>query len=67
MSGFLTNTTSGHGGATNLKKYETAADALDAIEKIYNENVEKVKKRFREFAEGDKTSPLDIAYYPYLV
>ena len=66
MSGFLTNTTSGHGAATNLTKYETAEAALEAIETIYNENVAKVKKRFAAFADGDKTSPLDIAYYPYL-
>jgi len=66
MSGFLTNTTSGHGGATNLTEYTTAEDALHAIETIYKDNITKIKDRFADFANGDKTSPLDVAYYPYL-
>lgn len=66
MSGFLTNTTSGHGGATHLTEYTTAEDALHAIETIYNDNIFKIKDRFAAFAKGDKSSPLDVAYYPYL-
>ncbi|WP_169566687.1 AMP nucleosidase [Sneathiella limimaris] len=66
MTGFLTNTTSGHGTALGLTKYETADDALAAIETLYSENVSKIKKRFKAFTEGDNTTPLDTAYYPYL-
>lgn len=66
MSGFLTNATSGHGSARNLEKFDNADKALDAIEAIYKENTAKVKIRFEAFANGDKTSPLETAYYPYL-
>lgn len=66
MSGFLTNTSSGHGAAHSLQKFTDADKAVDAIIAIYNENAEKVKKRFDAFASGDKESPLDTGYYPYL-
>jgi len=66
MNGFLTNTASGHGAASNLSEHSTADSALAAIEAIYTENINRVKARFDAFAKGDKTSPLDAAYYPYL-
>ncbi|MBE7636005.1 AMP nucleosidase [Sneathiella sp. P13V-1] len=66
MTGFLTSVTSGHGNTRDLKEYHTAAEALTAIKRIYKENSEKVKTRFKAFSEGDKKSPLDVGYYPYL-
>jgi len=66
MSGFLANVTHGHGAARNLQEFTDAEKAVDAIEAIYNENADKLKKRFAEFSAGDKTSPLDTGYYPYL-
>lgn len=66
MSGFLANVTNGHGAARNLQEFTDAQKAVDAIETIYLENAEKVKKRFAEFSAGDKVSPLDTGYYPYL-
>lgn len=66
MSGFLANTTTDHGNARNLQEFTEADAALDAITKIYLENADKVKKRFATFSEGDKASPLDTGYYPYL-
>ncbi len=66
MSGFLTNTTSGHGSAKNLKEFDNADDALNEIEAIYTDNIARVKTRFEAFSNGDKTTPMEPAYYPYL-
>jgi AMP nucleosidase len=66
MSGFLTNVTSGHGSAHSFQKFDDADKALEAIEAIYTQNADQVKERFKSFSEGDKTSPLETGYYPYL-
>ncbi|MFT6559547.1 MULTISPECIES: AMP nucleosidase [Sneathiella] len=66
MSGFLSKTITGHGTARDLQEFTDADKAVDAIEAIYLENTEKVKKRFEAFSKGDKTSPLDTGFYPYL-
>ena len=56
----------GHGNARDLKEFTDADTAIDAIEAIYQDNAEKVKKRFEAFEAGDKKTPLDTGYYPYL-
>ncbi|MEP3244091.1 MAG: AMP nucleosidase [Sneathiella sp.] len=66
MSGFLANTTTGHGNASNLQEFTDADQAVTAIEAIYQENADKVKKRFAAFEAGDKESPLNTGFYPYL-
>ncbi|MBL4806156.1 MAG: AMP nucleosidase, partial [Rhodobacteraceae bacterium] len=55
-----------HGNATNLQEFTDADLAVQRIGEIYDENVEKIKKRFAAFEAGDKTSPADDAFYPYL-
>ncbi|MBO6825227.1 MAG: AMP nucleosidase [Sneathiella sp.] len=66
MTDFLTNVTSGHGNARDLQEYRTAEDAFAAIQKIYHANANQVKERFAAFEKGDKSTPLDVGYYPYL-
>ncbi|MCF8466228.1 MAG: AMP nucleosidase [Sneathiella sp.] len=66
MSEFLFGTDQNHGNVTNLQEFTDATEAFDYIKALYEENVEKVKSRFAEFEAGDKTSPADPAFYPYL-
>ncbi|MCR9212736.1 MAG: AMP nucleosidase [Proteobacteria bacterium] len=66
MNETLYSTDTPHGQATNLKEYTNAAEAVTRIREIYDENAAKIKTRFAAFEAGDKTSPSEEAYYPYL-
>lgn len=66
MSEFLFDTGGPHGNVTNLQEFTDENAAFEQIKLLYDENVAKVKNRFTEFEAGDKTSPADPAYYPYL-
>jgi len=66
MNMSLYNRDSLHGNATNLLEFNDASLATARIREIYDENVDKVKRRFAEFEAGDKSSPADDAFYPYL-
>ncbi|MFC4271734.1 AMP nucleosidase [Sneathiella chungangensis] len=66
MSEFLTGTAQPHGNATDLQEFTDAEAAFDYIKSLYEANIAKVKHRFARFEAGDKTSPAEPGYYPYL-
>ncbi|GLQ04863.1 AMP nucleosidase [Sneathiella chinensis] len=66
MSEFLKTVPGNHGNVSNLQEFTEPDAALAAIEALYEENANKVKQRFHAFENGDKTSPADPGYYPYL-
>ncbi len=66
MSEFLVGVDQNHGNVTDLQEFSDENAAFNRITALYEENVEKIKTRFSEFEAGDRTSPADPAYYPYL-
>ena len=52
--------------ATNLDAFDDVDAALARIETIYAEGTERVRRRFASFSAGDRASPGEASYYPYL-
>jgi len=60
-------TDAGHAEAHNsLQKFDDAEAALARIEEIYREGTRLVSQRFARFTAGDRSSPGQTGYYPYL-
>ena len=57
---------SGHGAARAIRRYDDAEAALARIVEIYEEGARRVRDRFERYAAGDRTSPGDVGYYPYV-
>ncbi|MZR29720.1 AMP nucleosidase [Sneathiella litorea] len=66
MSEFLNGEDLLHGNVTDLQEFTDENAAYERIKALYEENAAKVKTRFSAFEAGDKTSPAEPAYYPYL-
>ncbi|WP_373087858.1 AMP nucleosidase [Sneathiella sp.] len=66
MNEFLSATDQNHGNVTLLQEFNDAAGAFEYLKSLYDENIAKVKNRFAAFEKGDKSSPADTAYYPYV-
>ncbi len=66
MSELLMDAATPHGNVTELQEFTDENAAFERIMALYEENISKVKARFSAFEAGDKTSPADPAYYPYL-
>ncbi len=57
---------SGHGTARALRRYDEAEPAFERILRIHEEGERRVRDRFHRFAEGDRESPGEIGFYPYV-
>ena len=57
---------SGHGAARALRRYDDAEAVFERIREIHDEGTHRVRERFERFAAGDRDSPGDIGYYPYV-
>ena len=66
MSDLLNGLTGPHGNVTDLQEFTDETAAYERIRTLYAENAKKVKRRFSEFEAGDKTSPAEAGFYPYL-
>ena len=54
-------------GAHSLKRFEEADAAVARITDIYNTGTRRVRERFDAFAAGDRETPAEPAYYPYVM
>jgi len=54
-------------GVHSLRKFDDADAAVARIAEIYETGVRRVRERFDAFAAGDRTSPAEPAYYPYVM
>ena len=54
-------------GVHSLKPFDDADAAVARIVEIYDTGARRVRERFDAFAAGDKTSPGEPAFYPYLM
>lgn len=52
--------------AVKPKKYEDPQDAFKAIEKIYDEQVEFLRKQFKSYVAGDAPKDRVSGFYPYI-
>ena len=48
------------------KKFQTAEDAIDCIEKIYEEQIEFLQSEFKDYVAGKKPKQRVSGFYPYL-
>ncbi len=54
-------------GVHSLKRFEDAAAAVARIADIYRTGTERVRTRFEAFVAGDRKTPAEPAYYPYVM
>ena len=54
-------------GVHSLKRLDDPAAAVARIADIYDTGVRRVRERFDAFAAGDRTTPGEPAYYPYVM
>jgi len=54
-------------GVHSLKKFDNADAAVARITDIYETGARRVRERFDAFAAGDRESPSEPAFYPYLM
>jgi AMP nucleosidase len=52
--------------ATDLEAFDDADAAMARVEAIYATGAERVRRRFASFSAGDRESPGEAGYYPYL-
>lgn len=57
---------SGHAGVKGLREYHDPGEAVARISRIYRDGVARIRERFRAFADGDRASPAQDAFYPYV-
>ncbi|WP_334129987.1 AMP nucleosidase [Sneathiella sp.] len=66
MTELLNGLVGTHGNVTDLQEFTDEDAAFERIRVLYRENADKVKRRFGAFEGGDKTSPAEPGFYPYL-
>jgi len=54
-------------GVHSLKRFKDAAAAVARIADIYRTGTRRVRERFDAFVAGDRKSPAEPAYYPYVM
>lgn len=54
-------------GVHSLKPFDDAEAAVGRITEIYETGARRVRERFEAFAAGDRTSPAEPAFYPYIM
>jgi len=54
-------------GVHSLKQFEDPDAALARITEIYETGARRVRERFDAFVAGDRTTPAEPAYYPYIM
>jgi AMP nucleosidase len=54
-------------GVHSLKRFDDAAAAVARIAEIYETGARRVRERFDAFVSGDRTSPSEPAFYPYVM
>jgi len=54
-------------GVHSLKRFKDAAAAVARIAEIYKTGTRRVHERFNAFVAGDRKTPAEPAYYPYVM